>query len=668
MIFDLFNDDGGLEELSGLDAAFLYLETDNSPMHIGGLSVLEGSLAFEDFRELLLSRLHLIKTLRQRLVEVPLSLDRPYWIEDPNFNIDYHLHHTALPAPGGWKQLRRLTSRIFSQHLDRHRPLWEMVFVEGLDNIPQVPPGSVAVISKVHHAAIDGMSGADILGLLFDLTEEPRHYPKPDPQEPATIPDDTELMVRSAVNFAKRPFKLPKILMETAKATLKTGALSRASRTELPTLPFSAPHTPFNDPISADRIWNTALLSLDRIKRLKRIMECTVNDLMLAICAGALRRYLMEKNELPIKPLVAMVPVSTRSTNDKNPGNQVSSMFIQLATDVEDPIERLKTIQRNAMRGKSYQGAIDAKTLIEYSEFVPFGVAGQAAKLYTRAQLAKRHTPVFNCVITNVPGPQIPLYLAGKRLLAHMGSAPILDGMGLMIPIFSYNGIVSISPTSAPNIMPDLDTFTRYIWESANELEAAILKREEAKPIDKQKEPKVKVTSLFEHYSEYIKNNPDLKLDDNDIYQFDVLGKKKENWVFDLKNKPISLYKGKSEEAVCTIQMSEPHILALMSGKMDATTAFMQGKLKIKGDINAAIKFGKVLATLPPPAILPSENGAEAQDEAKDDEKETAVSTDNPVAKTLQEQPNRCQGVTKAGKPCKNKAIDGSQFCRLHQP
>lgn len=606
---DFLKNEGSMEEMTGLDAAFLYLETPNSPMHIGGLSVLEGSLSFEDFRALLLSRIHLVRSLRQRLVEVPLSLDRPYWIDDPNFNIDYHLHHTALPAPGGWKQLRRLTSRIFSQHLDRNRPLWEMVFVEGLDTIPQVPPGSVAIISKIHHAAIDGMAGADILGLLFDLTETPRDYPQPEPKKPEPVPDEVELMMRSAVNFVKRPLKLPNILMETAKATLKTGALSRATRTEMPTLPFAAPHTPFNEPISADRIWNTALLSLDRIKRLKRIMDCTVNDVILAICAGAIRRYLAEKDALPSQPVVAMVPVSMRAKDDKGmAGNRVSSMFIQLATDIADPIKRLEKIQKNVKRAKAYQGAIDANTLIQYSEFVPFGVAGQAARLYSRAQLARQHRPVFNCVITNVPGPQVPLYLAGKRLLAHMGSAPILDGMGLMIPVFSYNGLVSVSPTSAPNIMPDLDNFTRYIWESANDLEARILEREDAKPIEQQIEPKVRASDLFEHYRQYFKENPDLELNSEEVYQFDVLGDETESWVFDLRKAPYKLRKGNAKDPVCTIQMTEPHLLAMVSGKMDATTAFMQGKLKIKGDINAAIRFGKILAKLPPPTAVSNLN------------------------------------------------------------
>lgn len=198
--------------------------------------------------------------------------------------------------------------------------------------------------------------------------------------------------------------------------------------------------------------------------------------MILTICAGALRRYLLEKNELPDKPLVAMIPVSTRTDDEKNAmGNQVSAMFIQLATDVEDPVKRLEKIQLNTMVGKLYQEAIDARSLVGYAELVPFGLASAAARLYNRASVAKHHRPFFNVTITNVPGPQIPIYMAGHKFLANLGNAPIVDGMGLILPISSYNGTLSISSTSASNLIPDLDVFTRYIRESANELEEAVL-------------------------------------------------------------------------------------------------------------------------------------------------------------------------------------------------
>ncbi len=471
----MHHDHPGLHEMTGLDAAFLYLETPNAPMHVGGLSILEGTLTFEALRAHLQARLHLVHVLTRRLVHMPMGLDKPLWIDDPDFNLDWHLHHTALPRPGDWRQLRRLCSRIFSQPLDRSRPLWEMVFVEGLDEIPQIPPGSVAVINKIHHACIDGMSGTDIVGMLFDLTVEPREIPPAPERRVAPLPSDLELLGHAAMSIAARPKKLPRLLADAAAAVGGAAALAKASPETPPTLPFGAPPTPLNRPITSERCWNVALLELDRVKRLKRAVGCTVNDVVLAICAGALRRYLDDKGALPTEPLVTMVPVSTRTAAEKNTmGNQVSAMFLQLATDVADPVERLRQIHRNAAVGKTYQGAVRAKRLIEATEFVPFGLAAQAARAYSRSQLADHHKPIFNCVITNVPGPQVPLYLAGSQLLAQMGSAPILDGMGLMLAVTSYNGVLAITATSSPSVMPDLDAFTRMLWESANELEAAI--------------------------------------------------------------------------------------------------------------------------------------------------------------------------------------------------
>lgn len=270
--------------------------------------------------------------------------------------------------------------------------------------------------------------------------------------------------------------ELPGLLWDTGKATLKAGYLTCTQGVTLPTLPFRAPKTCFNDTVGAQKVWNSAILDINRVKTLRKVVEgATLNDVILAICAGALRRYLLEKNELPDKPLVAMVPVSTRTAEETNTmGNQVSAMYVQLATDLEDPIKRLEKIHHNTVIGKLYQDAIDVKSLMGYAELIPFGLAGVAAQFYTSAAIAKRHNPFFNVIITNVPGPQIPLYLAGHKLIVTMGTAPIFDGMGLIMPICSYNGTISISPTSAINLMPDLDDFTQYIRESANELEEAV--------------------------------------------------------------------------------------------------------------------------------------------------------------------------------------------------
>lgn len=468
-----------MEELSGLDASFLYMETPKMPMHIGGVNILEGSMQFEEFKKFVEERVHMVDKLTQKLVTVPLSLDRPYWAEDPDFDINMHLHRTALPRPGGWKELRYLASRLFSQQLNRDRPLWEFIFVEGIDDVPQVPKGSVALISKVHHAGFDGKSGADLMTMLYDISPTPRPVPAKIAKAKEAIPGALGLMAKSAYNFATRPGKLPGLLWDTGKATLKAGYMTRAHGIKMPTMPFSAPQTRFNDVVEAERLWNSAILDLGRVKSLRKAVDgATLNDVVLAICAGALRRYLLEKNELPEKPLVAMVPVSTRTDQEKNAmGNQVSAMYIQLATDLEDPIKRLEKIHINTLVGKLYQDAIDARSLMGYAELIPFGLAGVAARFYTRAAIAKRHKPFFNVVITNVPGPQIPVYLAGHKLLANMGTAPIFDGMGLIMPVCSYNGQLSISPTSSVNLMPDLDLFTRYIRESANEMEVAVAEK-----------------------------------------------------------------------------------------------------------------------------------------------------------------------------------------------
>ncbi len=590
-------DEADIHEMTGLDAAFLYLETPTSPMHVGGLSVFDGSLSFDACRQLLLDRLHLVHVLTRKLVHMPLELDKPVWVDDPNFNIDWHLHHTALPQPGDWKQLRRLCSRVFSQPLDRSRPLWEMVFVEGLDQIPQIPPGSVAIINKIHHACIDGMSGSDIMGMLFDLSPEVRTFPKPPPAKHRTPPSALDLLVHSATNLMQRPKKLPGLLADALTAVGKASALAKASPDTPMTLPFQAPPTLLNRPITSNRTWNVALLELPRIKRLKRLMQCTVNDVVLAICSGALRSYLNTHQNLPDEPLVAMVPVSTRTSAERNTmGNQVSAMFIELATDIADPIDRLKRVHHNSSIGKTYQGAVKAKRLMQATEFVPFGLATQAARAYSRSQFAGRHRPAFNCVITNVPGPQIPLYLSGSQLLAQMGSAPILDGMGLMIVVTSYNGVLSISPTSCPDVMADLDVFTKLIREAANELEAAIDAlglTEDGPELDKGA-----VAAVFETASTQLAKIDLSKLPARGVFVIEVSGNQAQNWTLSIDESQKSLQMGAAAEPRCVMKMREQDFLDLSSGRLTGPAAFMSGKLRVEGDIRAAVSLGKTFALL----------------------------------------------------------------------
>ncbi|MEL6391880.1 MAG: wax ester/triacylglycerol synthase family O-acyltransferase [Bacteroidota bacterium] len=602
MVDKLLEQFGGsdLEAISGMDATFLYIESATSPMHIGSVAVIEGSLEFETFRATILSRLHTIPKLRKRLVYVPFSIDYPYWVDDPNFNIDLHLHHIALPKPGNWKTLRKIANQIFSEPLDQSRPLWSMTFVEGLDNIPQVPKGSVAIIPKIHHVAVDGVGSAGLLSLLFDFTPEVQPIPKPRPYKPKPLPNELGIMLRSSLSFVKKPLKFPKLISEALTASFKAGVLTRVQKADLPTAPFTAPSTPLNGIISAQRQWNTAILSLDRVKTLKNIVETTLNDVVLAICAGALRRYLIEKDKLPIKPLVGMVPISTRNASEEGTtGNQISSMLVQLATNIEDPIERLQTIHENTLRGKTYHKAIGAKTLANMSEAIPFGIANQAARLYTRFHISELHNPVFNVTITNVPGPQFPLYINGHKLLAIMGSAPIIDGMGLIITVFSYNGLITLSPTSDANTMPDIDVFSRYLRESANELEAAALKLKNKKNKKKKKPAKAASDALFAHVRKQLKLNAEFIKPNNGLFQFTVTGDVPTNWKIDLNKSPGVVRKGAAKDPDVTFTIADKHLVRIGKGDMSLQSAFIQGRLKIDGDSSKAMKLGTILSKLP---------------------------------------------------------------------
>jgi diacylglycerol O-acyltransferase / wax synthase len=476
-----------LEQLTGLDALFLYLETDNAPMHIGGVSILDvntpyGRLDFATFRRLLAARLGASKVFRQKLTNVPLNLGKPYWIEDADFHIDRHLERTQLPEPGGNREVAALASWEFAHPLDRSQPLWQFVWAEGVDGIEGVPPGSVALISKIHHAAIDGVSGAEILGALFDL--EPKAPPAEEPQPQGTpeadageVPSPLELLGRAGRGLLQLGKAYPGTVKETVQGLARSGAVWGRHRIKPPPLPFAAPRTRLNTHIDRERTWGCEILPLDRLKALRKATEfdATLNDVVLAICAGALRAYLLEKDDLPEKPLVAMVPISVRTADKKGAmGNEVSAMLVPLATDEADPLKRLERIHRDAAGAKVHHQAIGATTLADYSQFIPFSVAGMASRLYTRMELADKHRPIFNLVITNVPGPQQPLYIGGARLLAHAGMAPIFDGLGLILPIFSFDGKLSIGALSSRNILPDMERFTAGLRESLEALEGAV--------------------------------------------------------------------------------------------------------------------------------------------------------------------------------------------------
>ncbi|MEM9532169.1 MAG: wax ester/triacylglycerol synthase family O-acyltransferase [Pseudomonadota bacterium] len=487
-----------MRPLSGLDAAFLYLENARSPMHIGSVWLLDAADAppdygYEVFREHIRNRLPLAPLMRERLLEIPFNLTHAQWLRDPDFELDFHLPHVALPRPGGLEEIRDLATQYFSRPLNRSRPLWELTFVEGVDGVPGLAPGSWALISRVHHAAIDGGSGAELMGTLLDPTRVPREVPTDDGWEPEEPPSMAKLALGAAARLGIKTRSVGGFVKGAAAGAARLYGAARVARLKPPTLPFSAPSTIFNAPISAQRTFWAVDLDLERIKALKNASPgVTVNDVVLAVCAGGLRAYLEEKDALPDKPLVAMAPISVRTRDQKGSmGNQVSAMLVGLETDVADPRRRLKRIHGNTTRSKTYAGAVPANRLIE---MIPTATAALAARLYSRTAAGDGRRPFFNLVITNVPGPQQPLYLAGARVVATYGTAPLIDGLGLILVIFSYAGRLSIGITSCTSVVPDPERLGAQIAQSLDELEAALQPpdsralRDLAPPVDRLRE------------------------------------------------------------------------------------------------------------------------------------------------------------------------------------
>ena len=462
-----------MRRLTGLDASFLYLETPNNHMHVAGTYVFDpaevpGGYSFDRVKELIRNRLHKLPPFRWRLVEVPFGLHHPIWIEDPDFDLDYHVRRAALPAPGGKVELAEFAADVMARQLDRRRPLWEIHIVEGLEN------GYVAMISKTHHAAIDGASGAELSTNLLDLGPEPTLFEEP-LWEPERIPTDAEMLTYAINSLARQPVKLVQAIKQTTEMMLQFRSRVRPEGIAPPIVPFSAPRTSLNVPITPHRSFAFTEVTLADIKKIRSVLGGTVNDVVLAICAGALRSYLIDGSELPMEPLVAMVPISVRSTDQKGAmGNRVSNMFVELATHVASGAERLALIQDSTKKSKEAATAIGADTLSNWAEFAAPALAARAARLYSSMKLADRHKPLFNVTISNVPGPSFALYSAGARMVSWYPMGPIFDGGGLNMTVMSYMGVVHFGLVACKETVPDvwriashIDTATAELLEAA---------------------------------------------------------------------------------------------------------------------------------------------------------------------------------------------------------
>ncbi|MFT7073158.1 WS/DGAT/MGAT family O-acyltransferase [Patiriisocius sp. Uisw_017] len=593
--------DGSIKQISGYDAAFLYAESPTSPMHIATLSIVEGSINFEDFKESVSSKMHLIPKFRQRLKRVPMDLDYPYWVNDPNFDIDLHLHRSKLPDPSNWRTLRDMTSSIFSAPLDLRRPLWSIHFIEGIDEIAQVPKGSVAIVSKVHHVMIDGKSGVGLMGVLFDNEKTPKDVKPPNPKsfEPDPLPDDISLLLKSGYGFLKNPFKIPKTILETAFTFVKNKASKSMSiQKEFAAARYPVPITIFNGTISAKRTWGTAILSFDRVNNLRKLSGGSINDIILAICAGGIRRYLQEREKLPLQPLVANVPISIRNVDDKSTGNKIANMMIQLATHIEDPLERLEYIQEQTMLGKSRHNKLGAKTLSKMADAVPFGLANLMAGLYSKYNIKDLHRPPFNVTITNVPGPRNLLYLNGHKVVSMFGLTPVVDGFGLIIAAFSYNGAITITTTSDAKTMPDADKFSKYIRESANDLEKLINKASKKKTAaDKTAaKEKSKSTAFFNALKRFYKKENVLAKKYAGLYHITVdMGVTAECWEIILAEDSVIVKKTKNLDPATLIEIEDANLYALYKGNLLLDELKIQQRILMTGSVANKNKFTNLL-------------------------------------------------------------------------
>ncbi|HMK99118.1 MAG TPA: wax ester/triacylglycerol synthase family O-acyltransferase [Acidimicrobiales bacterium] len=462
-----------MERLSGLDASFLYLETPSLHMHVSMAAVFDpstvpGGYSFAGVRDLVAERLLGAPIFRRRLVEVPLRLDHPYWVEDPDFDIDYHMRRAALPSPGGMEELAALVGDVCSRQLDRSKPLWEMYVVEGVSG------GRIAVVTKIHHCTIDGVSGAELLGELFDLEAQPSSRPAPDelPRPSPSLPSDLVLLAQAMRGRATRPLRIGRLAWKTGKAFLDVRRVRQSSGSGHAALPLTTPRTSLNSAITAHRSMSFSTISLDDVKRIKNALHTTVNDVVLALCAGALRQYLDEGDELPDDPLVATVPVSVHTSSHKS-ANKVSAMFVSLPCRIDDPVKRLLTIREGTEGAKEEHQALGAEVLLDWAEHAAPNVFSAAARAYTRFRLAERHRPIHSLVISNVPGPDFPLYLGGAEMVAGFPLGPVMDGAGLNITVMSYRGVLNWGIMACRETVPEVGRFGTYIPAALEELLAS---------------------------------------------------------------------------------------------------------------------------------------------------------------------------------------------------
>jgi WS/DGAT/MGAT family acyltransferase len=470
--------------LEGLDAAFLSLETPTTPLHVGVVLVLDppegarslysASTRFAQIRRVIAQRLHLVGPLRQRALRVPLGLHHPVWADDPDFELDDHISRASLPSPGGRAELDAFVAAAMSRPLDPARPLWEMWVIEGLDG------GRTALLAKVHHAILDGVSGASILTAFLDLTPRARIIDlPPESWKPEPLPGSVQMLRYAASSMSRQPARVLSTLDAGVEAIADLGMHNRELATRGETSPppfFAAPRTSFNGTVSNRKRFSTLSIPLADAKLVRRTFGGTVNDVILAGVAGGLERLLCARGEAVERPLVAMVPVSTRAEGGEGGeggalGNQVSAMLVSLATDVDDPVRRLEAISRSTRVAKEQEQQLHGGRLLgDLAQIAAPGLVSRLARAVASARLFDRVRPPFNVMVSGVKGPDFPLFCAGSRVAAMYPVGPIAEGVGINVTVFSYLDQLHFGLLGCRKLIPELDDLAVSIDDALGEL------------------------------------------------------------------------------------------------------------------------------------------------------------------------------------------------------
>jgi len=429
------------------------------------------TVRFKDIIAHMRDRLHMSPFLKRRLVRLPLEMDYPYWVDDEYFDLEYHIHHGRLPEPADWRQFCIHVARYHSRPLDMNRPAWDMFVIEGLDNIEGITPGSYAIAIKIHHAAADGASLMRFFGAISDIDNKgtPAIPLKQRREQPATLPSPPEIAKRAFINNFISPMKMTKAVRRSAPA-LYNFTQKLMANTGQPKQ-HKVPESRFNTTVSPHKVFDAIEFPLTHLKKVKAAVDgATINDVVLAVCAGATRKYLKHHKELPEAPIVAWVPINARSKSDgddKNIGNNISAMTTPIYTNMENPLERLTTIAASTKNSKEAKSGVSARLMTDLSRHVPAATQILASRLMIQSTESIRPCNMF---ISNVPGPQIPTFMCGSRMVRSFGMAPLSDGMGLFIATPSYDGKISFSVTSTREIMPDVGYFIECVDTSMQEL------------------------------------------------------------------------------------------------------------------------------------------------------------------------------------------------------